>query len=284
MSAAPLFWLAVLATGIGVTLTTWTCLNTLVCRVIPNRALPKLWVRNVAALDIAASIDRLHYLAVLVGIACALKALWDGNLLSAVALVLGGLLLAEPLHTWINARKIFNVTPVIELTFICLEQGSREMSILQRLDMASSMLGNVRIRGIIEEMLQDFREGATEEQVIQVMLAQNRNRVWSILIWILLAQAQGYSNYELRGTVKEMMQQKLVLYHRARIAMQGTRCNLGLALALCGALMTSLAFASGSDFVATRHVLALAVLVLFAFVWAALVWSTQLQTLQRMME
>lgn len=285
MSAATFLWLTVLSTGLAATVATWTCLNSCVHGIISKRALTKLWVRDVAASKSSLSIELLGCFSACVGIVLALKATWDGKIFFAACLIFAGLLLIEPLCTWLSARKMFDITPVLDLTFICLEQGGGEMSILQRLDTASSTQADAQLRGIVEKMLQDYREGATEEEAIQKMLLQNRNHVWQLLIWTLLAPVSEGDHEKLRNNLGRMMQRKLALAHRARMAMQSTRRSLGFVLFLCAAVTTSLTFSREFGFfVNSLHAQVLSSLVLLSSVWAASIWSTQIRTLQRMME
>lgn len=285
MSAATFFWLMTLSTGLAATFATWTLLNLCADWLYTKRTSRRLWVTNVAASLTSTNREHLRYLPIVISIILAFKTTLDGRAIFAASIIVTGLFLMEPFCTWLNTRPNRDITPLIDLTRICVQQSTREMNILQRLEAASSTLGHVQTRAEVEKMLRHFHEGATEEEAIQTMLAQDLDKQWALLISILLVQTRGSDDTKFRIAVHQVMRQRLVFYSRARIAIKSARHSLGLGLILLIALTLGLVFLpSPYPVMNSLPGQVISSLALLFLLWTTCVWSAHVQTLQRMME
>lgn len=284
MNAAALLWLSVISTGVASTLATWKFLNICLHRFNLTNATSALAVRTVAARTKLPLQAWTQYAAPVIGFFFAFKLAWDDRWILALCLVFTGLILMEPIRTWMQACRIHDSTPVMDLALICVQCHSNK-AVLQTLDEAGTILDHSKVLEIVRDALAFFYNGATEGEALQQLLSENTNSNWALLIWTLLEQRHSGESTKLRDKFSELMQGRLELHKRVRSAHELTRRSLGIALILCAGLSAYLTISPISSFYASSvQGQVISGIVLFILVWATCIWSAQVQTLQRILE
>ena len=283
MNVSALLWLSITSIGFATALATLALLQTVAQRFIATRAIRSLHFNNAIVTVHFNASAWIPFAACGIGFFLAFKLAWDGAWIVALCVLFAGLLHIEPMRVWMKTRAIHDETPVIDFALICIERSAKDKPVLQTLDEASAAFEHPTIRAIIQNSLQQFYNGETETQVLQNLVSQQNNSHWGLLIWTLVTQQRTNDDTKLREKVTDLLRQRFLLTQRARHALISTRRSVGILFLLCAALSAYLAISpSASLHIDSFQVIAcIAVLTL---VWRSHLCSTQMQTLQWIVE
>lgn len=285
MNTSALFWLSVISTGLASAVASWLLVERCVRGITADRAKRALWVRRVSARTNLSAHGWILYAAPVAGFLFALKAAWDGSWILALCFVVTGMMLVQPLRTWMEARRVRDSVPVTDLALVCIECDARDKAVLQILDESSATLGHLKLREIVEGAMQNFYNGATEDQVLRCLVTEQTNSVWGMLIWTLLVQQRSGSSMKLRNTFKGLMRERRELAKRARSTRVFVRRSVGCALILFAVWGGYLTITPASVFYSgSLQGQLIGGIALLALAWMTCVWSARLESIQRMVE
>lgn len=280
-----LLWLTAVSTGFASSLATWVFIDNCTRRITVKRRVRVLSGSHAAARPNLPIREWIQYVAPVVGFLFALKIAWDGGWILTLCIGVAGMMLMTPIRIWANARNMYDITPVVDLALVCMECHTRDKGVLHTLDEVSAALDHPKLRETVQDALEYFYNGATEGEALQLLVSQNRNRNWALLIWTLLEQQRSDDGVNLRGKLTALMRQRHYLHKRALPALEFTRHSVELAVILCAAWTTYLTISPASTFyLGSSQGQLLGSIALLALVWTTLVWSAQVQTIQRIIE
>ncbi len=283
MNVTAWLWLSVTSIGFGFALATWMFLQNLVKRFIATLTIHALHTNNVIVTSQFRVSDWIPYAALGIGFLLAFKLTWDGAWILASCLVFAGLLHIEPMRVWMKTRAIRDETRVIDFALICIERSAKDKPVLQTLDEGSMALDHPKIRSIVQNSMQEFYNGEAEIQVLKNLVSEQTNSVWGLLIWTLVMQQRTNDDTKLREKVTDLLRERFLLTQRARYAFVSTRRNVGILFLLCAALSAYLAI-SPSASVHIDSFQVIASIALLTLMWTSHLCSTQMQTLQWILE
>lgn len=285
MNTTTLLWLSALSGGFASAIAAYATLIAIVGRMDWTHARGALWTERIVEQARSQSTAWLCYSAPVIGFALAAKAIWDGGWILALCCISAGMICFEPLQVFLRARTRTSDVEVADLALICMAHTQYEKTILQTLERASVTLNHSGVHKSIASALARFYNGATESETLEYLLAEHSNSDWALLVWTLFERRRGGSDTDSAKTLDAMMMRRLRMRKRTRPAYEMMRRSVALALILGVALACYLILTPASAYyTASLQGQSIGVLLLCVWLWITRVWTTQLQTIEAMIE